>query len=206
MWRAQSPRSCRTFPSNLANRGEALLKATGSAALWAPPPYIPASTGLRRGFFGRSGRLAGRPALDLLFLDPLQNRIDRPRMPAAAALRLDAPAVQFVSDGTKRGDASRADVLDQRRDLAGEAVRLVALRLTPGNRDLGQIARIAELDAGRLFRCQGRFGALRDQGALLLGEGRVQVEHKRVGITAELGDDERDPVRHQPRDKMHVAR
>ena len=29
-------RSCRTFPSNLANRGEALLKATGSAALGAP--------------------------------------------------------------------------------------------------------------------------------------------------------------------------
>lgn len=48
--------------------------------------------------------------------------------------------------------------------------------------------------------------ARRDHPTLLLGERGVQVQHERVGIDAEFGDDERHTLAHQPRDKRHVAR
>ena len=52
---------------------------------------------------------------------------------------------------------------------------------------------------------EGVLGTLGDQPALLLGERCVDVQHERIGVGAELGDDERRPVRHQPGDEMHVA-
>ena len=64
---------------------------------------------------------------------------------------------------------------------------------------------VAQLHAPRLGGLQGRLGAGRDQRALLLGQRGVDVQHERVGIDAQLGDDERHPVGHQAADEVHVA-
>lgn len=41
---------------------------------------------------------------------------------------------------------------------------------------------------------------------LLLGERSVDVQHEGVRVGAQLGDDERHTLRHQPRDERHIAR
>src|SRR4051812_13368514 len=41
--------------------------------------------------------------------------------------------------------------------------------------------------------------------ALLLGQCREQVQHERIGVPAEFGDDERHALRHQARNERHVA-
>ena len=51
---------------------------------------------------------------------------------------------------------------------------------------------------------QGGNRALADHLALALGEGRVQVQHERLDVRPELGDDERDAVRHQAGNEMDV--
>jgi hypothetical protein len=45
-----------------------------------------------------------------------------------------------------------------------------------------------------------------DQPALLLGEGGVEVEHERIGVPAEFCHQEGHTLRHQARDKGHIAR
>ena len=65
--------------------------------------------------------------------------------------------------------------------------------------------RVAELDAARLGGRERRLGALRDLGALLLGNGRVDVQHERIGVR-DLGHDERHALRHQAGDERDVAR
>jgi hypothetical protein len=49
-------------------------------------------------------------------------------------------------------------------------------------------------------------GALGYQSALFFGQGGIDMQHERVGIGSEFGDDERRPVLHQAADEMHVAR
>ena len=44
-----------------------------------------------------------------------------------------------------------------------------------------------------------------DLGALLLGDGRVNVEHERVGVR-DLGHDERNALRHQAGDEGNITR
>ena len=45
----------------------------------------------------------------------------------------------------------------------------------------------------------------RDQPALLLGQRGVEVQHERIGVSAQLGDDERRLVGHQAGDEVDVA-
>jgi hypothetical protein len=49
----------------------------------------------------------------------------------------------------------------------------------------------------RLGGGQSSLRASRYEGALLLSERSIQVEHERVCVGAEFGDDERDPLRHK---------
>ena len=65
--------------------------------------------------------------------------------------------------------------------------------------------RIAQLHAARLGGRECRLGALRDLGALLFGDGRIDVQHERVGVR-DLGNDERHALRHQAGDERDVAR
>ena len=55
-------------------------------------------------------------------------------------------------------------------------------------------------------RGEGGSGALRDLPPLLLGQRRVEVQHERIGIGAEFGDDERHALGHQAGNEGHVAR
>src|ERR1700730_8736792 len=57
----------------------------------------------------------------------------------------------------------------------------------------------------RLRSPQGVLGAAGDQCPLFLAQGRVDVEHEGIYVSAQLGDDERHPVDHQPGDEMHVT-
>ena len=57
--------------------------------------------------------------------------------------------------------------------------------------------RIAQPHAARLGGRECRLGALRYLGAFLFGDGRIDVEHERVGVR-DLGNDERNALRHTP--------
>src|SRR5208282_5169069 len=50
------------------------------------------------------------------------------------------------------------------------------------------------------------FCAPRDHRALLFGKCRIQVQHERIDVGAELGNDERDTLRHEAGDEMNVTR
>ena len=65
--------------------------------------------------------------------------------------------------------------------------------------------RVAEAHAARLSGLQGGPGAIRDQPALLLGDGGVDVQHERIGVRPELRDDERHTPGHQASDEGDVA-
>ena len=49
-------------------------------------------------------------------------------------------------------------------------------------------------------------GPFRNLGALFLGEGGVKVQQERLNVRAKLGGDERNALRHQAGDEMHVTR
>ena len=67
----------------------------------------------------------------------------------------------------------------------------VALRIAP-----------AQFDAASFGDGEARFGALADEAALLLGQ--LEVQQKRIGVGAKLGDDERRLVLHQPADEVDI--
>ena len=64
--------------------------------------------------------------------------------------------------------------------------------------------RITQLHAARLGGRECRLGALRYLGTLLFGDRRIDAEHERVGVR-DLGNDERNALRHQARDERHVS-
>jgi hypothetical protein len=67
-----------------------------------------------------------------------------------------------------------------------------------------RVARVAKLSALCLPCGEGRLRSLRDQPPLLLGQRRVQVQHERVGVDAELGDNERHTLGHQARHRPRL--
>jgi hypothetical protein len=70
----------------------------------------------------------------------------------------------------------------------------------------GQILRIPENRSRSLLCRQGSFSSFGYQAPFFLGQGRVKVQHKRIGISAKLRDDERHSLGHQAGHKGHVAR
>ena len=88
---------------------------------------------------------------------------------------------------------------------AGTIGRRVAPAVRRCNGDRLPSDRAAELHAPRLRCLQGSLRAGTDQGALLLRQGGVDVQHERVGVDAQLGDDERHALDHQAADEVHVA-
>ena len=65
---------------------------------------------------------------------------------------------------------------------------------------------VAEFCAGCFARGEGGPGAFRDQSPFLLGKRGIEVQHERVGIGTELGDDEWHALGHQAGDEGDVAR
>ena len=52
---------------------------------------------------------------------------------------------------------------------------------------------------------EGGFRPLRDQPPLFLGEGSVQMEHERIGVSAQFGHNERHPLRHEAGHERHIS-
>ena len=65
--------------------------------------------------------------------------------------------------------------------------------------------RFAEGLSASLGGGQGGNRALADHLALALGEGGVKMQHERLDVRAQLGDDERDPMGHQAGNEMDVS-
>jgi hypothetical protein len=137
--------------------------------------------------------------------------------PGAIEASISAEALAGAVDGHRRpGRAGRrrdAAIVESARDLASalafEFGEDGAQRLGPrlGLVAVGDALRVepAELHALRFLRLQCVPRALRDQPALFLGQGGIEVQHERVSISAQLCHDEGRSVRHQARDEMDIA-
>src|SRR6266700_3894471 len=128
-----------------------------------PPPPPPGSTpALEPG--------AARPRLSA----SRQHVAHVARVPAASARSSDASVVESVSDGLQRRGACLLHLLDDRQHVAREAIGLRLSGLTTAAAN-GIEVRVAQLHTARLGSCQRRLSTLRDQRALLLCQGRVDV-------------------------------
>ena len=99
--------------------------------------------------------------------------------------------------------APAACLANGRRNAIGEGIgagRVVRVGYRAGLGELG----IAERLSAGLGGGQGGNRALADHLAPALGESRVQGQHDRLHVSAQLGDDERDPMGHQAGDEMNV--
>ena len=72
-----------------------------------------------------------------------------------------------------------------------------------GNPNVCRIAELAAIGLADRERC---FRPLGNQTPLLLGERGVEMQHERVRIAPEFGNDERDPLRHESSNECNVAR
>jgi hypothetical protein len=126
-------------------------------------------------------------------------------VPAPAAWGGNASGVEGVGNGAKGGCAGFADFGDDRQYVARRAISFrfhrrdrYALR--------GFNIWIAEFDALRLRRRERRLCAPGDQGALLFGERGIEMQNEGIDVRPEFRNEERDAMRHQAGNEMHVAR
>src|SRR5215208_6094254 len=105
-------------------------------------------------------------------------------MPALAARGSYSLPVQTAGDCLKRFRACIAQGIDHWQDVARELIGNSALNSAPEFAGFSDVARVAELSASGFPCRQCRPGPLRDQAPLLFGEGRVEVEHERIGVAA----------------------
>src|SRR5271169_3370798 len=125
-------------------------------------------------------------------------------MPLAAARRPNAAGIERVGDHAKGREPGSLDRPDNRQDIGRKLIGRGTVRRVRLHGRLGR-SRIAELGARSFLRCEGGLSPGGNQSPLFLGERRVKMQHERVRVGAELGNDERHPLRHQPRNEMHVS-
>jgi hypothetical protein len=77
---------------------------------------------------------------------------------------------------------------------------------TANTAGLADVGGIAQLATGRFPDRQRGLGALRDQPPLLLGQCGLQVQHERIGVAPELGNDEGYALRHQAGNESDITR
>ena len=123
-------------------------------------------------------------------------------MPTRAAGARDLPFVQGRGD---RANAVCALGLDGPQHGHQTAGMLIRRRLRGGAAPVSSTGR-GKAGARSLLDCQRGLGAFRDQPPLLLGQRGIQVQHKWIGIAAQLGDDERHALGHQPSYEGDIAR
>lgn len=92
------------------------------------------------------------------------------------------------------GDAVGSDALDHWQNVGGKGGRFGSVHASALSGGLGKAGHVAQLDTPELQAGQGGACASRDQLTLLLGQGRVDVEHEGVSILAQLGDEKRDAL------------
>src|SRR5215216_5205654 len=127
-------------------------------------------------------------------------------MPALAAGRSYPLPIEAARDCLKRFSPCVAESSDDGQNVARKLIGNGSLNVPPELARFGDVAAIAEQSPIRLPCCQSSLGPLRDQAPLLFGEGRVEVEHERIGVAAEFGDNEWHSLRHQARDEGDIAR
>ena len=155
---------------------------------------------------GREDDGAGAWIISPSLSGPPQHVLDRLPVPPPAARRPHPARVERLRDPVIGGDPAGPNALDDRQHLGSEAVCAGADGIAPEGRGLGRVRPVAEQGAGGLLPAERVAGPLRDQRALLLGERGEEVQHERVGVGAQLGDDERHALRHEAGDERHVAR
>jgi len=121
--------------------------------------------------------------------------VDCAGMPLTAARRANSAGIESIGDLAKGREPGSLDRPHNRQDIGCKLIGCSAVRRMRLHRRLSG-SWITKLGAGGFLRCQGGLGTGRDQRPLFLGERRVKMEHKRVGVGAELSDDERHPLRH----------
>ena len=104
-------------------------------------------------------------------------------MPAPTAWRLNAACIQRLGDGAQRRSAGLSNFANDRQDIARRAVGF-SLDGRHGLNLRGLDMGIAELNAFRFSRRQCRPRAPGDQGTLLFGESRVEVQGGRDRLPA----------------------
>ena len=65
--------------------------------------------------------------------------------------------------------------------------------------------RAAQPNPTSLGRLQRFSGALADHGCFLLRQGSEKMQHERVNVGSQFGDQERHPVGHQTADEVNIA-
>jgi hypothetical protein len=121
-----------------------------------------------------------------------------------AARCANATSLQSSSNAIERGDAAGLDIAHNgARTCAGSPGIGRACRPCLGRRLRRDWA--AQLPAARLDGLQRCPGALADEGAFLLGQRRVDMQHEGVNVGAQLGHEERHAVDHEARDEMHIT-
>jgi len=127
-------------------------------------------------------------------------------VPSPPALRRDLPLVQRACDGTDRDRAFCAQNAQNWQHAPGILICGADQSRSTDRTRFPDVRGIPQLRAARLPDCEGHLRAFGDQPPLLLGERRIEVQHERVGVAPQFGDDERHPLRHQAGDERHVAR
>ena len=69
-----------------------------------------------------------------------------------------------------------------------------------------QVARVAETCSSRPLCRKRCFGTFPYKPSFLLSQRRIEVQHERIGVPAQFGDDERHSLSHQSGDEGYVAR
>jgi hypothetical protein len=93
----------------------------------------------------------------------------------------------------------------QRRHALKHATQLAGALVCRLGIQVALLTPTAQRHATGLGGLQRVARALAYHAPLLLGQGGVDVQHERVGIDTELGDDERHVMLHQTADVVHVA-
>jgi len=132
-----------------------------------------------------SGRLSTRSTRSR------QEIAHRTIVPNSTARRADAPVIECLSYRAMGACTRRLYLSHDGQHIGREGVRRLpvcrhALRLR-----IGEIGPVPKNGALRLFLSQSCPGPVCDQCSLFLGLCGVDVQHERVGVRAQLGDDER---------------
>ena len=126
-------------------------------------------------------------------------------MPSPASRRPNPSRIQDGSDAAHISDASFADSLDDRQGIGSEQLRILGLSLSAKRSRFCWIALIPQANSSSLLGRQGRACPLCNEPAFLLGQCSIEVQHERIGIDAQLGNDEWQMLSNKG-DIAHVAR
>src|SRR4030088_2723688 len=102
------------------------------------------------------------------------------RVPARTSRGPNATVIERPRDRFERGRASSSDCVDDRQKTGRELVGGSDLDLPTGLSRRRDVARVAERGTALLLGCQCCLCPFRDQLALFLRQGGVEVEHERI--------------------------